>query len=73
MLVGRFILFFLFAFCFNYLFSQQNSISLKIGAVRMLNAPAASTRGFAYRTFAPHSPYPALHLEYKKDKFLKKR
>jgi hypothetical protein len=52
--------------------SQDTNLSLKVGAAKILNAPA-STIGFAYKTFAPASPYPALHLEFKKKDFLNKR
>jgi hypothetical protein len=52
---------------------QNSQVSLKVGAAKILSAPASSTKGFAYKTFAPHSPYPSLHLEYKKNKFLSDR
>jgi hypothetical protein len=47
--------------------SQQTSISLKVGGAKVLMAPSPSTKGFAYKLFAPVSPYPAWQIELKKN------
>jgi hypothetical protein len=52
---------------------QDNQISVKVGAAKLLTAPASSSKEFAYKAIAPPSPYPVLHIEYKKEDFFKKR